>query len=339
MKKKYFSLRGLTILVSMGFGFTGCVNGPKISMKDYTKVNLVKSKYAVGHKKKSGSTKIIIMNIDNNGIDNAKRIKLGQSLASNINKELSENKNVRILKRVSSDSYNKILNREIKAAEMGKELGEDVGQANYLVSGQLSNVTFSNNFSEASRYVDDEGKTHYTPPSISYKACVQGTLKVFSLPELKEKESKSFDECSSSSEEARSPSDAKPSNGSLEREAGAEAMDSVAYTLKSFFTPKAYISKMKQDGDTKIIEVSVGKKQGVKQGDEVHIFTMTDDGAVKIGEGEVSNKITNTKCWVMVDELEDEQTIKEGDFIKVIYEESKWNKIKTSLDLGKILGY
>jgi len=96
--------------------------------------------------KKSKKAKIVIMDIDNNGIANAKNIELGKSMASNINKELSDNKNVQILKRVSSSSYDKILSREIKVAEIGKEVGEDVGQADYLLTGQLSNVTFSNTY-------------------------------------------------------------------------------------------------------------------------------------------------------------------------------------------------
>jgi TolB-like protein len=339
MGKKYFSLVSVSVLLGMGFGLTGCMGGPSINLKDYKKVSLTKSKFATAKKKQAGTAKIIIMNIDNNGIANAEKINLGKSLASNINKELSENKNVRVLKRISSDNYEKILSKEIKAAEVGKELGEDVGQANYLVSGQLSNVTYTNKFTEASSYVDKDGKSHYTAPSIKYEACVQGTLKVFSLPELQEQETKSFDECSSSSEQARSPRDAKASNGTLEREAGAEAMDSVAYTLKSFFTPKAYISKMKKDGDTKIIEVGVGKKQGVKNGDEVNIFTMTNDGPVQIGEGEVTNKITNTKCWVMVTDLEDDATIKQGDYVKVIYKEGTWSKLGKTVDVGKLLGF
>jgi len=341
MRKEYLSLIKLSVVATMGLGLSGCMSSNAIKLDTYKKVRLEKGQYAPSQAmlKKSKKAKIVIMDIDNNGIANAKNIELGKSMASNINKELSDNKNVQILKRVSSSSYDKILSREIKVAEIGKEVGEDVGQADYLLTGQLSNVTFSNDFSEGSYSTNKKGERTYHPPRISYKSCVQGTLKVFSLPDLKELESKSFDECSSSSEQARSPMDAKPSNGSLEREAGAEAMDSVSYTLKSFFTPKAYITVMKQNGSEKIIRVSVGKHQGAKEGDSVEIFTMTDDGEVKVGEGEITNRITNNNSWVTVDELEDGHTLKIGDYVKIVYKESTLSKIGKTINIGKMIGF
>ncbi|SFV61386.1 hypothetical protein MNB_SV-14-593 [hydrothermal vent metagenome] len=337
MERKYFSLINLSVLVSMGLGFTGCIGGNAIKLTEYKKVSLQKSQYAPSEDKmkKQSRAKVIIQDIDDNGIPTAEKAKLGKSMASNINKELSENKNVRILKRVSSSTD---IKDEIKAAEIAKGVGGDVGQADYLLTGKISNSTYSNEFKEATKYTDDKGKTHYSPPEIKYKACVQGTLKVFSLPSLKEVESASFDECSSSSEEARNPSDAKPSNGTLEREAGREAMDSVAYKLKSFFTPKAYITAMKKNDDDMILQVLVGKKQGAKEGDEVQIFKMTNDGAVQIGTGEVSNRITDNKAWVTVSELEDGEKIKKGDYVKIIYKEGYGSKIWKGIDGGKILG-
>ena len=338
MRKKVFSLVNVSVLVSMGLGFSGCMGGNAIKLGEYKKATLQKAQFAPSAEKlkKQSRAKVIIQDIDNNSIPTAEKAKLGKSMASNINKELSENKNVRILKRVSSATD---IKEEIKAAEIGKGVGGDVGQADYLLTGKISNSTYSNEFQEATRYTDKDGKSHYTPPKINYKACVQGTLKVFSLPSLKEVESGSFDECSSSSEEARSPSDAKPSNGTLEREAGEEAMDSVAYKLKSFFTPKAYIQAMKKDGDAIIVKVTVGKKQGAKEGDEVEIFKMTNDGPVQIGSGEISNRITNNNAWVTVDELEDGETIKEGNFVKIIYKEGTFSKMGKAMNFGKLLKF
>ena len=336
MGKKYCSLVNVSILVGMGLGLTGCMGGG-LKLNEYKKATLQKAQYAPSSEemKTQSRAKVIIQDIDENGIPTAQKAQLGKSMSSNINKELSENRNVRILKRVASGTN---IKEEIKAAEIGKGVGSDVGQADYLLTGKISNSTYTNNFQEASKSTDKNGKVTYYPAKINYKACVEGTLKVFSLPSLKEVTSGSFDECSSSSEEARSPSDAKPSNGTLERKAGTEAMDSVAYTLKSFFTPKAYITAMKKDGDDQVIRVSVGKKQGAKEGDEVQIFKMTSDGSVQIGTGEITNKITNTKSWVTVDDLEDGETIKEGYYVKVIYKEGYGSKIWKGMDGSKILG-
>jgi len=334
MKNEYNSLIKVSILVGIGFSLNGCLTGNHIKLGDFHKVSLQKSQYApTGDSvQKSNKAKIVIMDIDDNGIDRAKKIALGKTMATSLNKKLSENKNVQIQKRISGSNYKEILNKEIKAAEIGREVGEDVGQADYIVTGQLNNVTFTNKFTEGGYTEDKKGKRHYYPPRISYKACVEGVVKVFSLPSLTEAESKSFEECSSTSEEARSPSDAKPSNGSLERDAGEKAMDTVSYHLKTFFSPKAYITDMRENDGDKIIYVSVGKKQGAKEGDKVIIYTMTNDGEVKIGEGKVTNKITNNHSWVTVEELDDDQTIKKGDFVKLIYKEGIISKGKKWLD-------
>jgi len=334
MGKGYYSLVQLSTLVSVSFYFSGCLGGNSIKLSEFHKVSLQKSQYAPTDEsaQKSSKAKIVIMDIDENGIERAKRIALGKTMATALNKKLSENKNVQVQKRISGSNYKEILSKEIKAAEIGREVGEDVGQADYLVTGQLNNVTFTNKFTEGGYREDKKGKRHYYPPRISYTACVEGVVKVFSLPSLTEAESKSFEECSSRSEEARSPSDAKPSNGSLERDAGEKAMDTVSYDLKNFFSPKAYITDMRENDGDKIIYVSVGKKQGAKEGDKVIIYTMTNDGEVKIGEGKVTNKITNNHSWVTVEELDDDQNIKKGDFVKLIYKEGIFSKGKKWLD-------
>jgi hypothetical protein len=341
MKRVY-----LSVLVGISVGLTGCSSA--INISTYNPVTLKKGKHIPSKEQLGGggASKVIIMDISDNNIANAKKAQLGKSMASNINKELSENKNVKIMKRVSSSSYKEILSKEIKAAELGKEMGEDIGQADYLLTGQISNTTFSNKFKEAYTTTDKDGKTSAHPAEITYKSCVEGTLKVFALPDLNEVKSKSFDECSSFSEEARSPSDAKPSNGSLERKAGAEAMNSASYELKNLFTPKGYIFEMRKDGDNIIIKTALGSKIGAKEGEDVEIYSIEDvnnpltgettQTAVLIGKGEISDKVTPAYSWIVIDKLYDGRDIKLGDYIKIKYEESIWSKGTKALDLPKI---
>ncbi|HHB94087.1 MAG TPA: hypothetical protein ENK88_02990, partial [Campylobacterales bacterium] len=328
MRREHISVISLSVVVGVSIGLTGCAGGIKLS--EYSPVSLKKGQHMPSKEQLggSGASKVIIMDLSNNNIEVAKKAQLGKSMASNINKELSENKNVKIMKRVSSSNYKEILSKEIKAAELAKEVGEDIGQADYLLTGQLSNVTFKNEFQEAHTSTDKKGKKTYYPPEIKYKSCVEGTLKVFALPDLNEVKSKSFDECSSSSEEARSPSDAKPSNGSLERKAGTEAMHAASFELKNLFTPKGYIFEMrKKDEDTTIIKTALGSKVGAKKGEEVEIYTIEDvsnpltgettQTDVLIGKGEISNKVTPAYSWIVVNELEDNREIKLGDYIKI----------------------
>jgi len=332
MRKVYL----LLLIGGVSIGLTGCSG--KLKLSEYSPINLKKGKHIPSKEQLggSGASKIIIMDISDNNIELAKKAQLGKSMASNINKELSEDKNVKILKRVSSSNYKEILSKEIKAAELGKEIGEDIGQADYLLTGQLSNVTFKDEFQESYTTTDKKGKTTRHSATISYKACVEGTLKVFALPDLNEVKSKSFDECSSYSEEARSPSDAKPSNGSLERKSGSKAMNSASYDLKNLFTPKGYIFEMRKNGDDYIIKTALGSKVGVKKGEKVEIYTIEDvnnplTGAttqtdVLIGKGEVSDKVTPVYSWIVVNEVEDGREIKLGDYIKIKYKESWLSK-------------
>ena len=276
------------------------------------------------------ASKIIIMNIDDNNIGTAKNAQLGKGMAVHINKELAENKNVRVVKRVSSSNYEQIMNKEIKAAELAREIGEDVGAADYLVTGQISNASYSHEFSEGYYYDTDDGRK-YSPPKIDYKACVQGTLKVFALPELKEKESKGFDKCETYSEEARSPSDAKRSNNSLVRKAGNNAMHAASFGLKNFFTKKGYIVEKRKKDDEVIIRVMLGSKQGAKHNEDVKIYTVenvtnpltgeTSKAGVLIGTGVISEKVTVADSWIVVDEIQEGKKLHLGDYIKIQYEQ------------------
>jgi len=339
MKNGYLS----TILVGTVIGFSGC--STSINLAEYHPVNIKKGKHIPSRDKLTGNhlPKVIIMDIDDNNLENAKRAKLGRSMAVDINKELSGSGKVQVLKRVASKNYKDILNKEIKAAELGREIGEDIGQADYLVSGQLSNVTYTHKFSEAQRIRDKKGRVDIIPPSMKYKSCVEGTLKVFSLPELVAVKSLPFKECSSFSEDVRSSSDIKPSNGSLERKAGSLAIKKIIPELKTFFTPKGYIYEMRKnkDGDI-IVKTTLGSSFGIKEGDSVKIYTIEDVNnpltgettttEVKIGKGVISDKITPVYSWIIVKELYDGREIKMGDYVKAKYKFSIWETMKQQID-------
>lgn len=283
--------------------------------------------------------KVIIMDIDNNNIDVANNAKLGKSIATSINTGLSSAKSVNVLKRIKTTSYDKMLSKEIKAAELAKEIGSDVGQADYLITGKLSTASYDYNFAEGYYYyVKTKQGTRrvYQPPVIRYKACSNGNIKIFSLPDLNQAESIAFDECSSTSHEARSPRDAKTRNDGLVRRSGEEAADTAQYPLKNFFAKKGYIFEMRKDGEDKIVKTTLGVKSGAKQGESVDIYAIenvfnplteqTSKETVKIGSGTISDKITATSSWIKIDEVQEGKSIKAGHFIKIKYAESIWSK-------------
>ena len=315
--------------------FSGCSTkignlGEYIPSTLYKAVNMPSKEELTNTK----ASKIIIMAIDDNGIRIAQEARLEKTMLVHINEELAENKNVQILKRVSSNNYEQILNKEIKAAELEREIGEDIGAASYLLTGQISNATYNYEFSEGYYYETKEGEK-YSPPTIDYEACVKGTLKIFSLPDLNEAHSKGFNGCSSYTEEVRNPTDAKVTDPSLVRKAGIRAMHQVSFSLKNFFTKKGYILEKRKKKDVTIIRVMLGSNQGARSQDRVEIYSvetimnpLTGQSSKKnvlIGRGTISEKVTSIDAWIVIKELEKGKQVHLGDYIKIKYSQGFWN--------------
>jgi len=335
------SLLATTVLA---LGFTGC--GTAIKLSEFQPSNMQKAKHIPSKEKMmdNGLPKVIIMDISNNGIQIAQNAKLGKSIATNLNTKLSQAKSVKLIKRVDNSSYSKMLKSEIKAAELGKEIGADIGQADYIITGQLSNASYEHSFHEGYYYyvkTKNGVVRRYRPPSISYKACAVGNVKVFKLPSLDEADSFEFNDCSSKSVEARNNRDIQTRDDSLVRAAGAEAVDTVIYPLKNFFAKKGYIYEMRKDGDKIIVKTTLGTKYGAKEGDEVNIYEIEDltnslTGETKqtetiIAKGTISNQLNKDFSWVIVDEVNDGKEIKAGDYIKIQYKEGFFSKFKKAI--------
>jgi hypothetical protein len=323
------------------FVFSGC--GTAIKLQDYTVSSLNKAKNIPSKDVMMNTSlpKIIIMDIDNNNLLVANNAELGKSMATNINTNLSKANSVNILKRVGNSGYKKMLSQEIKVAELGKEIGADVGQANYILTGQISNASYDYAFKEGYYYevkTKEGSKTLYQPPVINYKACAIGNIKIFSLPDLSEAKSIEFNECSSDSQEARSPKDARLKNDGLVRSAGEEAADTAKYDLKNFFVKKGYIYEMKKDDDKVIVKTTLGSKFGAKEGEEVYLYAVEDlynsltDSTkkieTKIGKGVVSDQVNNDFSWIIVKEMYNGKSINAGDYIKIQYTEGWLSKVK-----------
>jgi TolB-like protein len=336
-----FNLKASGILLSSIaiFGLTGC--GTSINLSKYKQQPLQKAKNMPSKKEMTSTElpKVIIMDLSNNKIKLASQASLGKSIATNINTNLANAKSVKLVKRVDDTSYNKILAREIKMAELGKEIDADVGQADYILTGQLSNASYDYTFQEAyTTYVKTKHgvRSIYHPPSINYKACVEGNAKIFKLPSLEEATSIPFQECSNSSEEARSALSARKRNDGLLREAGAQAADTMSYPLKNFFAKKGYIYELRKDGDDIIVKTTLGTKFGAKEGDEINIYAIEDltnpltnetkKTEVKIAQGTISNQLNSDYSWIIIDKIEDGKAIKAGNYVKIEYKEGLLSK-------------
>jgi PBP1b-binding outer membrane lipoprotein LpoB len=333
------SLTSVSVIVVAAVFLTGC--GAELNLPEYSKAPLPKTVHMPSKSELTGHrAKVIMMPLDNNELNVAQKAKLGNSMITKVNSELAEAKSVKIVKRVKKSSYSQLLSKEIAASELSKELGTDVGQADFIITGQISNATYNHTFTEGYNYEckDSNGniRTCYAPPRMSYKSCVEGNVKVFQLPTLSEAFSKPFSECSSTSTQVRSSREVVRENDGLVRKAGLEAADSVAYPLKNFFAAKGYIYEQRVKDDEKILKTSLGLKEGAIKGAEVNIYSIIDDNnaltgnttleTVKIGEGTVSNQITSGSSWIIVNKMYNSYTPKAGDYVKIVQKESIWSK-------------
>jgi len=334
MQKIQFIIAILMVVV-----LTGC--GTSINLTKYSPSTLDKTKYMPSKKQIMSDSlpKVIVMNLDNNDMKTATQANLGGSMATKINSLLTKGKSVRILKRIQKVSYDKMISREIKAAQLSKELGTDVGGADYIITGQIGNSTYDHSFREGYYYYvkTKKGKVkRYASPTMSYTACATGNIKIFTLPTLLEADSFEFDECVKKSTVVRSSRDIVRRNDGLIRRAGDEGADTISYALKNFFSKKAYIYEMKKESSNRIVKVTLGLNHGAKEGEEVNFYKVEDSFNVLteqskqeeiiIGTGTISDQITETSSWVIVDELNLGKTIQAGDFIKINYEEGFFSK-------------
>ena len=322
----------ITILLS------GC--GAELKLSEYTKSTLSKTNHMPSKSELNvKSKKVIMMPLDNNEIKIAKNAKLGNSMISKLNTKLASSKNVRIIKRVQKLNNSLKLAQEVKASELSKEIGSDIGQADFIITGQINNATYEHTFHEGYYYdcKNSEGKKVrcYSKPYMSYRSCVEGSLKVFQLPELLEVFSEPFNRCSSNSTEVRSSRNIKRSDNGLVRKAGSSAIDKVIYPLSNFFAKKGYIYQQRVKSDEKIIKVTIGSEDGAIKGDKVFIYRVVDEinpltgekiiEDIKIGEGIISNQITAHNSWIIIDEMYENYIVKSGDYVKIFKERGLWS--------------
>jgi DNA-binding transcriptional ArsR family regulator len=332
-KIKQFSF----ILISF-FLFVGC--GTAIKLSDYKATPMKKTKYMPSLKvlENNQLPKVIITDIDNNNITLAQQSSLGSAMANEFNSILSNAKSVDIIKRVVTANYEKILSQEIAASELSKELGTDVGQADFIITGKLSNATYKHIFTEGMHYIvtkkNGKKEKRYSPPSMKYYSCVSGNLKILELPNLKESNSISFEGCNSMQTDVRGSWDFQKRNDSLVRDAGLRSAQNIQNSLKNFFSKKGYIYEMKNDGDKIIIKTMLGSNYGAKEGEDVVIYSIKDSintltnktikTDIKIAKGVISNQITQNSSWIIIDKIFDNKKIQMGDFVKIKYNNDIW---------------
>lgn len=277
---------------------------------------------------KQAKTKVILVRLNNGSSKVAQRADLAQILNTSLISMLSSDGSVELIDR----SVDARLDEEIKLHEFSSESrGATSGLrlASYALKGDIAGATFASRYIKARVWYDKKGKAHRTPAYFVYSARVDGVLSVYELPSMKLLKSFEFHGSSSYTKESRYR---QRFNAELVQQAGRNAMSNVQIKLKRFFAPKGYVLYKRVREDETIYEVSLGKADGLREGDTVTIYRkerfhnpLSNEEQVReiaIASGDVSEIVHPHTAWIILDEVHAGYEVRLGDYIKKRY--SSW---------------
>lgn len=323
--KRFLSL---ALPFSAALLFSGC--GSSIgNLQSFSPVPLQKTEFMPAKDEvKSGRSKIIMFKIDDSGFAAGKRANVGDSLYVEIARVLTQGGTVEILDRTVADK----LEDEIKLAELSGSLNAQddmLDTARYAVAAEISNASFSSRFVAASSWYDKKGIQHIIPAHYIYTASLSGLIKIYSIPSMKIVKTIELHDNKSRRENSRFLQKGQQFDAGLVNGAARDAVHAARIELKNFFAPKGYIMEKRTDGSTNIFQITIGSRHGLTQGDTVNVYTMKSSQNPLTGEseveeslvttGKVSELVSDTKAWIVVDEEDPLNPVHLGDYAKIEY--------------------
>lgn len=342
--------KGLPYLISAAaiMSISGC-SAKIANLSEYKSAPMAQGKF-MPTKFESTKPKVVVFELDNGKNQSAIKADVGLTTATELEKYLNESGAIEVVDRNVAEK----LKSEIQLIEMGGS-SDYTGPAiaSYAISGNISNAGMNSKFTEASQWVDKNGRVHTTPPACQYISNVSGLLKIYELPSMKVALSRSFQETKRESEDARGSYDcARADDARLIRSAAVDSAEEMRHDLKNFFAKKAYISEKRTsaDGKESIFKIEFGTRDGAKAGDSVEIYTLeenfnplqkiTTQEEINIGKAKISQLITQNACWILLDDKEVAEKIKLGDYVKLHYEKSFMDNVKGASNmLNNVLKY
>lgn len=321
---------------------------PKIKDFDlYQRQFISKSNFLPNGKQLEGrAPKIVIFNFDENDIKTAQQAKLGAAIAANISSIITKNSLGKIVDRKIA----KKLKKEIQLAEM-RDTGTYKGPqiADFAVSGVISDASFNKKYQNASFYYDAGNKRFISLPArFQYKGQVRGNVKIYQLPSMNVLDNIEFEGQKTRSENVTQDGGlsigalsigGKKSKGvdrddGLVRGAAFNGISSIEENLKNTLAQRGYILEKRVLDKKSIFKISLGSKNGIKNGDKFKIIGQyevenpitlkTEIESRVIAKGKISNIINPKTAWVILDEEKSAKKIRIGDAVKLQYKKGKF---------------
>jgi len=299
--------------------FTAC--SLKINPAEFHKVNAPKAKYLPSQNELQ-SQKVLILNVTSDDPKGAFLIPEYKNLIESLISQTSA-----VLVRRNKKTT---LQEEILYSQEAELSSSNIDNANYIITAKIVSTNYHYTYHKGYYWKDKKGHTHYSPPYYSYEACVGAQMKIIKIPQNYIVKTLYLNGCAYDT----SRNLVNLSRMLLEK-ALIEAVDSIKTDIKNIFAKKGYIIEIRKKDDTTIIKTTLGKKDGLKEGDEVAIYTIKESPnpltgkpykeIIKIGNAEVSNVIHENASWLVV--KDQKEPVKLGDFVKPVYEKSFFERL------------
>ncbi|AHI30128.1 hypothetical protein [Marinobacter similis] len=259
------------------------------------------------------TSKVVIFEVDTSNAKVAKESEAGSSIQFALDGYINEAGAELVDRNLAAKLKDEVIRAEMGGA--GAYQGAPV--ADYAVRTTVTGASFGAEFKEASRWTDDDGKTHVTPASCNYASRVGLSVDVYTVPELKRVKSLRGTGSTSASEDARN-SNCSKGGPSLVRRAAEDAVYEIQEELKAFLAPTGYVLHGFETAEGKyILKTTLTKAIGAKEGKGVRIINVTEEGdRYPIGEGKIATPLVQSGAFVVVDE-ETISRVRIGDEVRV----------------------
>ncbi|WP_457562903.1 hypothetical protein [Caminibacter pacificus] len=294
----------------------------KINPAEYHKINAPKAKYLPSQNEINAQTKVLILNISTN---DPKTYFLLGSFKNLLENAISKTSAVLIQRNKKTT-----LKEEIIYAQEAELSNSNINSADYVINAKILSSSYSHYYHKGYYWKDKKGRTHYEPPYYSYRGCVSAQIEIIKIPQNYIAKTFYINDCAYDSSRYY-----QNKKRALLYEALKGAISNIQTELKNFFAKKGYIIEIRKKDDVYIIKTTLGAIDGIKEGDEVDVYTIKESinpltnkpfkEIVKIASGEVSNVIHQNTSWIIVKDPKTQ--IKIGDFVKPKFDEGFFKRL------------
>jgi hypothetical protein len=321
--------RSFPLIVALGF--LGCSPAVMVKPQDYREAPLPAGDVKPADVDSGARAKIVLLPSDDTALNDKKgAIGAAGAMVHAIETSLSEG-GAEIIDR----TLNEKLGKEIELAIFtGKASYKGPAVASYAVKGIVGNADYRHQFFEAHSY-----GTRTIPAHCDHKVAVNQSIRVYEMPTLRLVTTINAPGAGATTTQGRCNDSQGPGLARLAVDSG---VHEARHDLNNVFAPKGYvIEKRVHDGMPTIFRVTMGSGQGATAQSKVVFYSIrkTDNAAAgktiydeeKIGEGSISDQISEGYCWVVASGEETAKAVRLYDFVRVVHEMSFGEKIKKQL--------